>query len=244
MGDSCSFHHPETERRHAEARSFESHKAKNELIENLERDLKRVEEERDALQEEFQWLAEKTVYKGNSVSFIYDKMTVYRNQVFAVCEAFRTLGYKGEFGEIDTLPQRLQEFADSIKRHISADAYLLTELGYVECEGCGNWILKAHLEKYNGICYICSDGRSEEDREMDARAEAAVSTQAPKQEITTDQECWLESRIKKAIAMTLAIQSKCPTQEDEVIYEKAFDGIIDSTIDEILNIFNLTRDRD
>ena len=67
--------------------------------------------------------------------------------------------------------------------------------------------------------------------------------QVCKQEITIAQECQLESRIKRAIAMTKVIQDKCGTQEEEVIYEKAFEGIIDSTIDEILNIFNLTRER-
>ena len=126
-----------------------------------------------------------------------------------------------------------------LERRITYYEYLLTDLGYVECEGCGNWILKAHLEKYKGLCYICSDFRSEEDKEMDAKAEAAVNTQAPKQEITIDQESWLETRVKQAIVIAQVLKSKCTTGQDQAIYEKALEGVVNGTIEEILNIFNL-----
>lgn len=63
--------------------------------------------------------------------------------------------------------------------------------------------------------------------------------QAPKTEITTDQECWLETRIRKAIGMAFALKAKCNTGPDNTIYEKALEGIVEGTIEEILNIFNL-----
>lgn len=63
--------------------------------------------------------------------------------------------------------------------------------------------------------------------------------QAPKTEITTDQECWLETRIRKAIGMAQTLKDKCDTGSDQAIYSKALQGIVVGTMEEILNIFNL-----
>ena len=53
-------------------------------------------------------------YKGNSVQHWYAKAKAYKDIVFEVCEAFRSLGYTGEFGDTPTLPKRLAEFADKL----------------------------------------------------------------------------------------------------------------------------------
>jgi len=56
----------------------------------------------------------KVVYKGNSVQYWWAKAHAYSGIVFAVCEAFRRLGYTGEMGNLDTLPDRLNAFVDTL----------------------------------------------------------------------------------------------------------------------------------
>ena len=72
-------------------------------------------------------------------------------------------------------------------------------------------------------------------------ASTSDSTQKSAIEITIDQECWLENRLRKAISMTLVLREKCTNGSDQLVFEKAFEGILDGTIEEILKIFNLKR---
>jgi len=71
------------------------------------------------LQEEKEWAetqvseAAQGYFRGNSVQHWMNKAKAYGDTVFAVCNAFRSLGYKGDFQDTTTLPNRLQEFADS-----------------------------------------------------------------------------------------------------------------------------------
>lgn len=48
---------------------------------------------------------------GNSPEHWYSKAMAYKGIVFEVCEAFRKLGYHGDFGNLDTLPERLNAHA-------------------------------------------------------------------------------------------------------------------------------------
>lgn len=74
---------------------------------------------------------------------------------------------------------------------------------------------------------------------MKSSLDSLGTTQKIPVEITCDQECHLESRIKKAISMALALKERCTSGPDQVVYDKAFEGIIEGTILEILKIFNL-----
>lgn len=51
---------------------------------------------------------------GNSPEHWYAKATAYKGIVFEVCQAFRSLGYEGEFDNLDTLAERLDAHAKSI----------------------------------------------------------------------------------------------------------------------------------
>ena len=66
-------------------------------------------------------LATEMIYQGNSVQHWHAKAEAYKGIVSAVCEAFRKLGYDGEFGHLHTLPDRLNEFVEKIRTRTSSE---------------------------------------------------------------------------------------------------------------------------
>jgi len=82
----------------------------------------------ERMRERAQWaenayrlLATEMIFEGNSVQHWHAKAEAYKGIVFAVCNAFRDLGYQGEFGDLHTLPQRLREFVDTFKKKGTPD---------------------------------------------------------------------------------------------------------------------------
>ena len=83
----------------------------------------KLKEEKEYAEKALSELANEMVYRGNSVEFIYQKMTAYKGIVYEVCQAFAKLGYEGEFDNLDTLSQRLGEFADKITSDMEERGY-------------------------------------------------------------------------------------------------------------------------
>jgi len=75
-----------------------------------------LREENEDLERQLDLLSMELVYKGNSVNHWWAKAHAYSGIVFAVCEAFRRLGYSGEMGDLVTLPERLNTFVDKLQK--------------------------------------------------------------------------------------------------------------------------------
>lgn len=108
-----------------------------EKIKELETMLSSAREENERL------LSGKTryvAYKGNTIQHWYAKAYAYGGIVFSVCEAFRSLGYTGEFHDLDTLPQRLADFAASLRSSLAEKE--------AECERPRRCLCKAGLKAF------------------------------------------------------------------------------------------------
>lgn len=92
-------------------------KAESERVSAIFRELA-LGEKIGHLEQQIEDLADKNIYKGNSVQHWWAKATAYSDIVFAVCEAFRRLGYTGEMGDTSTLPDRLNAFVDEHLREV------------------------------------------------------------------------------------------------------------------------------
>lgn len=57
---------------------------------------------------------------GNSPEHWYTKAMAYKGIVFEVCEAFRKLGYKGGFHNLETLAERLDAHAEILEKRRAA----------------------------------------------------------------------------------------------------------------------------
>jgi hypothetical protein len=97
----------------------------NGFIQNLFCKNKELAAEVERLKEEVENLTHenqenlKGYYDGNSVNHWITKATAYKGVVFAVCEAFRSLGYDGGMGDLSTLPARLETFAATIRGRLT-----------------------------------------------------------------------------------------------------------------------------
>ncbi len=74
-----------------------------------------LREENERLRSSYEYLATEMIYEGNSTRHWWAKAHAYSGIVGAVCNAFRDLGYKGEMGDLPTLPKRLNEFVQELK---------------------------------------------------------------------------------------------------------------------------------
>ena len=61
-------------------------------------------------------------YMGNSIEYWYAKAVAYKNIVYEVCQAFRELGYEGDFGSTDTLAERLRSFTAALNKIVKKNA--------------------------------------------------------------------------------------------------------------------------
>lgn len=98
------------------------------------RQIERLNEERDTAKRDLSLLADSMVYRGNSVSFIYDKMACYRDQVDLAFNALRALGWKPgtENGNIE-LRAALLLWANSLAAKVKA-----FEAERWNCHDCGS----------------------------------------------------------------------------------------------------------
>ena len=85
-----------------------------EEIEALTSSLDAAIQERDRWEDAYRLLSTQGVYEGNSTYHWWAKAHAYSGIVFQVCEAFRKLGYKGEFDDLPTLASRLTAFAEQL----------------------------------------------------------------------------------------------------------------------------------
>ena len=80
-----------------------------------------IRDERGRWEEAYRLLATETIYEGNSTYHWWAKATAYSGVVAEVCNAFRKLGFRGEFSDLPTLAARLSEFAEQIKSGSRSD---------------------------------------------------------------------------------------------------------------------------
>lgn len=94
---------------------------------------------------------------GNSPEYWYAKATAYKGIVFQVCEAFRKLGYKGEFGDLDTLAERLSAYTEVLNKRRTAleELYKDAKVGNVHQKHCALHAMSAPMAKEAGKPYKC-----------------------------------------------------------------------------------------
>lgn len=60
-----------------------------------------------------------------------------------------------------------------------------------------------------------------------------------KRTVSGDEESWVKSRIESAINMVLAIEARRQVEADNAVFQYGFDGIVEGTAVEIINILGL-----
>jgi hypothetical protein len=115
------------------------------------------------------------LYKGNSVEHWWAKAKAYGDIVFHVCEAFRSLGYDGDFGDTATLPARLQAFADSLKAAPTGAAAAEGEAASVPAiaAACDHGLVTPACPDCVAAALAATKAREGADRKYEALVEAA-----------------------------------------------------------------------
>ena len=89
-----------------------------ERIAELEAELAEVLEERDELRHKLIELAEQSVYHGNSVAYIYDKMTAYKKNIGDMCDAVGD--YRKQDESVIDAAARMKAERDKLKDKIES----------------------------------------------------------------------------------------------------------------------------